>query len=393
MQQRESLAQEIVGTFRSQIVDYQALGPLTIDDDVLPTAIITIGDLLNRLSEDDSEPGNHELELESIRRSAARRVHQDVSLPALLHSYRIWGSRVWAAIATEAEREPSLRDAALGLASGLFDYVDRVSVAVAQVYLEESAGLLGARDVLRTDVLESLLLGRPLSDRARLDITRLNLTDTSRLAVVLVRLGDVPAERLRQESVLAVQACRETVLRSGSALIGVRDTDAISVVRIAGQADVGRLTAAANALAAVNATWRVCVGRPHEGLEGVPRSFHEAQEAAIVATMRSASGVAVQFSDVMLDRILVHSAYAEDLLDESVRPLVAYDAKHSSSLIETLKAYVDSDFNLTRTATLLTVNPNTIAYRMRRIGQLTGHNPSTSRGLVTLALAVRLLGS
>ena len=39
----------------------------------------------------------------------------------------------------------------------------------------------------------------------------------------------------------------------------------------------------------------------------------------------------------------------------------------------------------------LSVNPNTVAYRIKRIGQLTGQDPSTSTGIVTLMLGLRLL--
>jgi DNA-binding PucR family transcriptional regulator len=99
----------------------------------------------------------------------------------------------------------------------------------------------------------------------------------------------------------------------------------------------------------------------------------------------------VLFSEVILDRILVHSEYAEELLEEAMRPLVAYDERHSADLVPTLRAYVTNDLNMTRTAKDLHVNPNTVAYRLRRIAMLTGYDPTHSSGMVTLALALRLL--
>ena len=39
------------------------------------------------------------------------------------------------------------------------------------------------------------------------------------------------------------------------------------------------------------------------------------------------------------------------------------------------------------------VNPKTVAYRIKRVGQLTDQDPTTSTGIVTLAVALRLLGS
>ncbi len=98
--------------------------------------------------------------VEAIRRSASRRVHQGVSLPSLLHSYRIWGAKVWQAILDEAAGDPALQKGALELVTPIFAYVDLLSITLAQVYVEESAGAFRGRDVLRSDLLESLLLGR-----------------------------------------------------------------------------------------------------------------------------------------------------------------------------------------------------------------------------------------
>jgi sugar diacid utilization regulator len=388
LRRRRELAEGIVADVQREIVDYGSLGALTMADDVLEVSLLTISDMLESLLDESPEQTR---DLDVIRRSAARRVHQEVSLPSLLHSYRIWGVKVWQAVLDEAGDDPVMREAALGLVSRIFDYVDRISITLAQVYLEESAGAYRARDVLRSDVLESLLLGRALSERARVEIARLNLSSGSQVAVVIVRLSDVSPERVRTESLKVLQACRDTVTAKASSLLGIRDSDVICLVRVGNTMDLDRLTEAAHALAGHSPAWRVCVGRPHDGLEGIPRSFHEAQEAATVSASKRRRGHAVLFSEVMLDRILVHSEYAQDLLEESMRPLLAYDEQHDSDLIPTLRAYVGSDLNMTRTARELTVNPNTVAYRIKRIAQLTGQDPTTSTGFVTLALALRLL--
>ena len=101
---------------------------------------------------------------------------------------------------------------------------------------------------------------------------------------------------------------------------------------------------------------------------------------------------AVRFSEVMLDRILVHSAYGNDLLEEFMRPLLAYDEKTSAHLVATLRAYISNNMSLTKTAQELILSPNTVSYRVKRIGQLTGQDFTTNAGVVTLSLALRLLG-
>lgn len=385
---REELARAIVADVRHEVVDYSGLGRLTVSDDILATALLTISDLLEGLLEEDAAMRAN---VEAIRRSASRRVHQEVSLPALLHSYRIWGAKVWQAVLKEAEAAPALQQGALELVTPIFAYVDLLSITLAQVYVEESAGAFRGRDVLRSDVLESLLLGRALSDRARVELARLHLSEESEVVVLLVRLTDVAPERLRAESLDVLQACRDLLAADVKMLLGVRDSDVLCLVRLANRMEGDRLVAAAHELAARNPLWRVCVGRPHQGLDGIPRSFREAQDAAAVAAAQRRRGRAVLFSEVILDRILVHSEYAEELLEEAMRPLVAYDERHSADLVPTLRAYVTNDLNMTRTAKGLHVNPNTVAYRLRRIAMLTGYDPTHSSGMVTLALALRLL--
>ena len=384
---RVALAEDIVEMLRADIVDYKGLPALALTDDVQATAVATITDLLECLR-DTPTPDR---DLEAIRRSAARRVHQEVSLPSLLHSYRIWGAKVWQEVLKLAGSDPVRREAAIGLVSRIFDYIDRVSVTLAQVYLEEAAGAYRARDVVRGDILESLLLGRALSDRARVDISRLSLTSGNRIAVLIVRLSEVSPERLRAESLKVLQSCRETVSARSKTLLGVRESDVICIVRVSTDKELSTLVAGAHELASRSPLWRVCMGRPHDGIEGIPRSFHEAQEAAIVSTSLRRHRRAVLFSEVMLDRILVHSAYGNDLLEEFMRPLLAYDEKNSTSLVATLRAYVSNNMSLTKTAQELILSPNTVSYRVKRIGQLTGQDLTTNAGVVTLSMALRLL--
>lgn len=382
------LAESIVADVQREVTAYGSLGALTMSDDVLATALLTISDLIDSMLGTPSSGTDH---AEVIRRSASRRVHQDVSLPSLLHSYRIWGSRVWRTVVEEAADDPLMQAAALEVAQRVFEYVDLVSITLAQVYLEEAAGAYRARDVLRSDILESLLLGRALSESARVEIARLKLASDDHVIAMVVRLSDVPPDKMRSESLTALRACREILAPDHAVLLGVRDSDVICLVRVTNPLDVDRVIEGAHQLATRGSHWRVCVGRPHSGLDGIPRSFHEAQEAAAVAASRRGRSRAVLFSEVILDRILVHSEYAQDLLEEAIQPLMAYDDKHSADLLTTLRAYVLHDFNMTRTAKELHVNPNTVAYRIKRIGQLTNQDATTSQGIVTLALALRLL--
>jgi DNA-binding PucR family transcriptional regulator len=56
----------------------------------------------------------------------------------------------------------------------------------------------------------------------------------------------------------------------------------------------------------------------------------------------------------------------------------------------TASAFADADMNIARTATALSVHPNTVRYRLARISETTGHDPRTFAGLVELICVVGL---
>jgi DNA-binding PucR family transcriptional regulator len=60
------------------------------------------------------------------------------------------------------------------------------------------------------------------------------------------------------------------------------------------------------------------------------------------------------------------------------------------ALTETLRTYLDSDLDVSRTAQALYIHPNTVRYRMRRISDLTGLDTQSFSGLVELLTIARL---
>ncbi|MYS84895.1 PucR family transcriptional regulator [Embleya scabrispora] len=79
-------------------------------------------------------------------------------------------------------------------------------------------------------------------------------------------------------------------------------------------------------------------------------------------------------SDVYIDALLLE---VRDLAvangDELAGPLarlVAYDAKHNTSLVETLRAWLDAFGDVTTASASMFVHPNTFRYRMRRMTEV-----------------------
>jgi DNA-binding PucR family transcriptional regulator len=59
-------------------------------------------------------------------------------------------------------------------------------------------------------------------------------------------------------------------------------------------------------------------------------------------------------------------------------------------LRETLVAFLEADGNRSRTAQSLIVHRSTLDYRLGRIAAVTGHSPTTPRGLQVLGTALTI---
>jgi DNA-binding PucR family transcriptional regulator len=77
----------------------------------------------------------------------------------------------------------------------------------------------------------------------------------------------------------------------------------------------------------------------------------------------------------------------EDRLSDAV---VDRADRRNGALLETLRAYLDSDLDVGRTAEALWVHPNTVRYRLRRISDLTGLDTQSFSGMVELLTIARV---
>lgn len=94
-------------------------------------------------------------------------------------------------------------------------------------------------------------------------------------------------------------------------------------------------------------------------------------------------------SEALLDLVpeRVRSAFARGLL----APLVDYDSRHGSELVQTLRVFLDSGAAWQQAAAELHVHVNTLRYRVTRIEQLTDRDLGTMSDRVDLYLALASL--
>jgi DNA-binding PucR family transcriptional regulator len=75
--------------------------------------------------------------------------------------------------------------------------------------------------------------------------------------------------------------------------------------------------------------------------------------------------------------------------ETTVGPVILYDEKHGTQLLDTLKAYMECNGNISEVAELLHVHKQSVRYRLRRITELTGFDVTKFQDAAQLYLALR----
>jgi sugar diacid utilization regulator len=140
------------------------------------------------------------------------------------------------------------------------------------------------------------------------------------------------------------------------------------------------------------ADFRIGVGSRSTTPDGLPRSYRDAQ---LALRMQKAVGVrehVTVFDDLGVYQVLAtvqNSASMEHYVTEWLGNLLDYDAAHGSQLVVTLTEYLECGGSHSATATVLSVHPSTVKYRLRRIREVSGYDLSLPDTRFNLQLAAR----
>lgn len=136
----------------------------------------------------------------------------------------------------------------------------------------------------------------------------------------------------------------------------------------------------------------VGIGGLHPGLAGYARAFQEAHYALRVGPI-AGMDAPVDFTGMGFYRLLFPLHHHDELRsfrDEVLGPLLAYDRRRNSEMIDTLEAYFASGCNVVEAADRLHVHRNSLAYRLRRVAEITGHDLHAQEHLFLLQLALKV---
>ena len=158
-----------------------------------------------------------------------------------------------------------------------------------------------------------------------------------------------------------------------------------------------RIQRQAQEIAGADWAYTLGLGTPQVGALGLRQSAAEARIAAESAIAAGRLG-GVELTDVTgLRRVLLDvyaSPISRELLQDILRPLDELGPERARQSVRTLLAYLAHEGSLVHAGRELTLHPNGVGYRMRRIRELLGIDldDPDARFAVELACRVRLLG-
>ncbi|MDF6043710.1 helix-turn-helix domain-containing protein [Streptomyces sp. JH14] len=133
---------------------------------------------------------------------------------------------------------------------------------------------------------------------------------------------------------------------------------------------------------------RVAVGRPHRGPGGVVQSYDEALAAIDLADRMNLDDPVLYAADLLVYPVLTRDRQAmADLVRSQLGPL-RQARGGAEPLLKTLAAYFDAGCVAAEAARRLTLSVRALTYRLERIHQLTGSDPSDPMHRYTLQTAV-----
>ncbi len=321
--------------------------------------------------------------------SGARAAEDGIALRGLVDLYLSATWRLWRELPVTAGSGSALRAAGLAVLRAADDAV----AAAAEGF--ERAHLTVARrhEAERLEFFDDLLSGSGgLADLVARG-ERLGLTLVGRHQVILV------AEPGEGEPVRSAgQEVDRIVARSAApapSLTVTRGQRLVAVTGVAGGEEARRVAdALAGALGSGPATpgmRRVVVGRAYSGPNGVRRSYDEASAALDVAARLSLADPVVDATDLLVYQVLLRDRAAiGDLVNSLLTPLMQARGG-AEPLLATLEAYFSTGRAAASAARQLHLSVRAVTYRLARVAQLTGKDPSDP--VAALALHVAVIGA
>ena len=251
---------------------------------------------------------------------------------------------------------------------------------------------------LRAELLSTALESGPRTPET---IRRLGLKDEPAVVLALTVVGSgaeppLPAQLAVERKRLAdAFALHLTAVhpRSAAGLIG---DVAYGILPVARGGEERAAEIAADCLSRIDSRLRplVGVGPLAPGSAALKRSRSGADRALRVLRSRNSVQQVARLDDVHLEALLLELADRVpkgDLPSGPVARIVAYDREHQSSLIDTLRAWLDAFGDVAVASAAMYVHANTFRYRLRRAAEVGRLDLSDPNARLAAMLQLRLM--
>jgi hypothetical protein len=346
--------------YRDEIPEYAALPPEEMEREVLATSRRFAEAFFSRLLSGRSPA---EADLSRLERSGERRLEMGITLDGGMHAFRIAGREVWRAtvVATAVDEQHLLAE----LAAEWIDWVDRASSAFSRGYLAATHQHLRRLDAQRRAIVDALLEASDAGDVAAL--TARHAIAVARVYTpVLVAGVDVST---RVDPVLAAAP-------DGS-LVGQRG-DRVLLLVPGELSDAGPVARAGEGL--------VVTGLPAAPGPALLREVKAVETLVEAAEVAGRTRGVVGPDDLLAEQLLLGSPRVAASLHRRVTETLAAEDP-DGIFTSTLRRYLGCG-SVPETAGREYVHVNTVAYRLKRVRDITGLDPRVPADAALLVLAV-----
>jgi len=326
-------------------------------------------------------------ELEFVRQRAALRARQLLPISAPLHGFLIASRVVARAVRAYATPTAAAYREALDLVGLAQEYTLTIARVMADTYQETIQGPMADRERQRNELLTAVLAS-PAEESADLDRTAagLGLDLAQAHAVVVATVATAPEQVSLRWAARAIS--RSAARPDLDPFVVIRGEEVVALLRWIPPNGVAEdLRRSARALAeSHHGELMAGIGPPFTDQPGLRRSYGEARRALRHAG-RSRPLVTGPDQVRLLDEFTMLAGEAvADLVPETTRSVVTDPTMHAS-----LEAFMRASLDVRRAAGSLCIHPNTLRYRLRRIAEQTGRDPTRAADLFELVAAARIL--
>ncbi|WP_330231156.1 helix-turn-helix domain-containing protein [Nocardia sp. NBC_00508] len=256
------------------------------------------------------------------------------------------------------------------------EMLDIMSATVARAYVREHKAAVSEHHTAVHTLTSALLAGNTTATMAR--ECGLGIADKySVLAVDIPKHPDeqhpmldgkvVARRKLRRLQAELATRCGENAL----ALLSVDGGTILIPTATLSDEHLDELLAQLSAAARVPVTAAVVTA----SVAGVPDAADRAHELLDMVRRLQGAPNLYRFADMALEYQLTRPGPARETLESLLDPLDDHP-----ELLQTLRSHISNNLNRQRTARSLHIHTNTVDYRLRRIAQLTGLDPTATSG-------------